>query len=296
MEGAGLDDSGYSAGSAEDFRNEVLRRNHVSVSESPADAETIVFAHGFGTDQNAWSHQIAEFRSRYRCVSFDYVGAGSADIQAFNPRRYSSLYSYAQELIEVCDVLGLRGVRLVAHSVSGMVSMIAAILKPELFSTLLVIGASPRYLNDHVSGYHGGFEQSDVQSLFDTMAANYHAWASGFAPLVMGNPDQPELANYFCRTLLSIRPDVAQAVLKVIFLSDHRNELSRVSVPVWLLAAQRDPAVPDSVSDYLANHIPDNRLVRLEATGHLPHISAPAEVNRAIAEWLRTPFHAAQRD
>jgi sigma-B regulation protein RsbQ len=272
--------------------SDVLRRNNVQVSDAPPDAETIVFAHGFGTDHNAWDGQLAPLRERFRCVSFDHVGASPFGMNGFNPRRYSSLYSYAQDLIEICDALELRNVRLVGHSVSGMVSMIAAILKPEFFSSLLVIGASPRYVNDPLTGYHGGFERLDVDALFDTMAANYHAWASGFAPLVMGNPDRPELSAYFCETLLSIRPDVAQAVLKVIFLSDHRDELARVQVPVWLLAAREDPAVPDSVSDFLARHLPNNRLVRLEATGHLPHISAPDEVNSVIARWLQTPTHA----
>jgi sigma-B regulation protein RsbQ len=279
----------------------VIRRNNVrtfdirqpDIREGGATqgGETILFAHGFGTDQTAWTPQIAPLQGNWRCVSFDHVGASPAGIDSFNPRRYSSLYSYAQDLIEVCDALGLRGVRLVGHSVSGMVSMIAAMLRPELFKSLLVIGASPRYVNDPETGYYGGFDRAAVDSLFDTMTANYHAWASGFAPMVMGNPERPELAEYFCETLLSIRPDVAQAVLKVIFLSDHRTELAKVAVPVWLLAAREDPAVPDSVGDFLAAHLPHNRLVRLKATGHLPHISAPHEVNGVIEEWLQAPVH-----
>ncbi len=267
-------------------RDAILRRNNVNLYAAPDDAPTVVFAHGFGTDQTAWSRQVEALRGKCRCVTFDHVGAGGSDLNAFSRGRYASLYGYAQDLIEICDALDLRSVRLVGHSVSGMVSMLASILRSELFTELMVIGASPRYLNDPEAGYVGGFELADIEGLFEAMAANYHAWASGFAPLMMGNPESPHLAQYFHETLVSIRPDVAQSVLKTIMLSDHRADLGRVGVPVWISYADNDIAVPEPVSAFLASHIPNSQRAQLSATGHLPHISAPATVNRAIEQWL----------
>ncbi len=270
-------------------RGTILQRNSVSIQEAPEGAPTIVFAHGFGTDQTAWSKQVSGLQGKARCILFDHVGAGRSDLNSFSRGRYSTLYGYAQDLIEISDALDLRGVRVVAHSVSGMVSMLASILRPDLFSELLVIGASPRYLNDPASGYVGGFETSDVEGLFEAMAANYHAWASGFAPLMMGHPDRPYLAEYFCETLLTIRPDVAQTVLQSIMFSDHRADLSRVHIPVWIASSRQDLAVPEPVSAYLAAHLRDSRLEFLDATGHLPHISAPRVVNAVIGRWLGLP-------
>jgi sigma-B regulation protein RsbQ len=267
-------------------RDAILSRNHVTIHDAPDNATTIVFAHGFGTDQTAWNRQIEPLRGQYRCIAFDQVGAGKSDLDAFSRVRYSTLYGYAQDLIEICDALDLREVRMVAHSVSGMVSMLASVLRPDLFSSLMVVGASPRYINDPDTGYIGGFEKPDVEGLFEAMSANYHAWAGGFAPLMMGNPDRPDLAHYFCETLLSIRPDVAQAVLKTIILSDHRAELPRVTVPVWISYAREDMAVPEPVSAFLELHLPKARRAILPATGHLPHISFPESVNAAIRQWL----------
>ncbi|WP_017719358.1 alpha/beta fold hydrolase [Kamptonema formosum] len=261
----------------------VFERNNVQVLGSGK--QTIVFAHGFGTDQTAWRHQVVAFQSRYRIVLFDHVGAGKSNFAAYSPRRYSSLYSYAEDLLEICAELGLRQCVLVGHSVSGMVSLLAALVDPKLFSRLIFMGASPRYLND--KDYVGGFEQSDLDALYTAMSSNYYAWASGFAPLAMRNPERPELALEFAQGLSAIRPDIAQAVARVIFQSDHRAELPRLNVPTLIIQSSDDIAVPPEVGAYMAKKIPKSQLMPVAATGHLPHLSAPEEVNRAIEAYLK---------
>ena len=260
----------------------VLKRNNVN--QAGDGKQTLIFAHGFGSDQTAWRHQVAAFASNFRIVLFDHVGAGQSDFSAYSPRRYSSLYSYAEDLLDLCAELKLKQTVLVAHSVSGMASLLAALVEPERFSQLIFISASPRYLND--KNYIGGFEQADLDALYAAMASNYYAWASGFAPIVMGNLDKPELALEFAKTLSQIRPDIAQAVARVIFQSDHRAELARLNIPTVILQSNNDIAVPPQVGQYLADHIPQGRLIPIAAEGHLPHLSAPETVTQAIASCL----------
>jgi sigma-B regulation protein RsbQ len=262
--------------------NNILQRNNVRLLGNGS--QTIIFAHGFGSDQTAWRHQVAAFASDYRIVLFDHVGAGKSDFAAYSPRRYSSLYSYAEDLLDLCDELKLTNCILVGHSVSGMVSLLAALVEPQCFSQLIFINASPRYLNDN--GYVGGFEQSDLDALYAAMSSNYYAWASGFAPLAMGNPDKPELAIEFANTLRAIRPDIAQAVARVIFQSDYRAELPRLKVPTVIIQSNNNIAVPPEVGRYMANKIPHSQLVPILAQGHLPHLSAPDTVRSAIAACL----------
>ena len=260
----------------------ILERNNVNTLGSGN--QTIIFAHGFGSDQMAWRHQVAAFAPDYRIVLFDHVGAGKSDFSAYSPRRYSSLYSYAEDLLDLCAELKLNKCILVGHSVSGMVSLLAALVEPDCFSQLIFIDASPRYLND--VGYVGGFEQSDLDAFYQAMSTNYYAWASGFAPIAMATQDQPELAKEFAQTLAAVRPDIAQAVAKVIYQSDHRAELARLKVPTAILQASDDIAVPLEVGHYLADKIPQSKLVHIPARGHLPHISAPNIVTNAIAQCL----------
>jgi len=266
------------------MQSHVFKRNNVEVLGQGQ--QTIIFAHGFGSDQTAWRHQVTAFQADYRVVLFDHVGAGNSDMAAYSPRRYSSLYSYAEDLLELCAELKLSDAILVGHSVSGMVSLLAALVDPSRFRQLIFVGASPRYVNEAETGYIGGFEQSDLDALYEAMASNYYAWVSGFAPIAMGNPDRPELAIEFARTLSAIRPDIAQAVARVIFQSDHRPELPRLQVPTTILQSNNDIAVPLVVGDYLAQHIPNARLININAQGHFPHISAPEVVTHTLAECL----------
>lgn len=262
----------------------ILQRNNVN--QLGSGSQTIIFAHGFGSDQTAWRHQVAAFASDFRIVLFDHVGAGKSELSAYSPHRYSSLYSYAEDLLDLCAELKLKKSILVGHSVSGMVSLLAALVEPDCFSQLFFISASPRYLNDQ--GYYGGFEQSDLDAFYDAMSANYYAWASGFAPIAMATQDKPELAKEFAKTLAAIRPDIAQAVAKVIFQSDHRVELPRLTVPTVILQASDDVAVPLEVGRYMAKKIPSSQLFNINARGHLPHLSAPDVVTSAIASCLST--------
>ena len=260
----------------------IMQRNNVRLLGNGS--QTIIFAHGFGSDQTAWRHQVEAFSSDYRIVLFDHVGAGKSDFSAYSPRRYSSLYSYAEDLLDLCAQLKLTKCILVGHSVSGMVSLLAALVEPDCFSKLIFIDASPRYLND--VGYVGGFEQSELDAFYAAMSSNYYAWASGFAPIAMATQDKPELAKEFANTLAAVRPDIAQAVARVIYQSDHRAELSRLAVPSVILQASDDIAVPPEVGQYMADKIPQSKLVRIAARGHLPHISAPNVVTSAIASCI----------
>ncbi|MBE9228994.1 alpha/beta hydrolase [Phormidium sp. LEGE 05292] len=264
--------------------NSIVQRNNI-VTLGQGE-QTLVFAHGFGSDQTAWRHQVAAFQSSYKIVLFDHVGAGKSDMAAYSPRRYSSLYSYAEDLLELCVQLKLSQVILIGHSVSGMVSLLAALIDPSRFKQLIFLGASPRYVNDRTTNYIGGFEQSDLDTLYAAMSNNYYAWVSGFAPIAMGSPENPELAIEFANTLAAIRPDIAQAVARVIFQSDHRSELSKLKVPAVILQSNNDIAVPLVVGEYLAKNLPQSKLININAQGHFPHISAPEVVTNTIAKCL----------
>lgn len=198
-----------------------LVRNNVQViGDHP---QTLILAHGFGTDQTAWRHQKDVLAARYRLVLLDHVGAGGADPAAYSPHRYRSLHSYAADLLEVLDELQVKQAVYVGHSMSGMIGLLAALEEPAAFARMVFIGASPRYLND--PKYHGGFDQPSLDALYTAMASNYQAWVSGFAGLAMDNPERRELAAEFARSLSAIRPDIAQTVARVLFQSDHRPEL-----------------------------------------------------------------------
>ena len=261
-----------------------IERNNIHEMGNLAARETILFAHGYGSDQTAWRFITPAFEKDYHLVLYDLMGCGKSDVDSYNRSEYESLYDYADDLIEICDRLELRQVTLVAHSVSGMIGALASIKRPGLFKRMVFIGASPCYLVD--GDYNGGFTRDAVAGLLNAIGDNYLTWARGFAPVAMNAPEQPFLGDEFALSLSSMRPDVSLGIATTIFLSDHRKNLDTMEGPVLILQAHNDVAVPDAVGEYLQRVIPGSRLQWISTNGHFPHLSNPAEVIEAIEGFL----------
>jgi len=263
---------------------DVLTRNNVTVHGNP-DGRPMLFAHGFGCDQNMWRHVTPYFADDFRLVLFDHVGAGGSDLTAYDRERYSTLQGYADDVLQICSALDLRDVVFVGHSVSAMIGVLAAAAEPERFASLILVGPSPRYIND--DGYVGGFEAEDIQDLLRSLESNYLGWSSAMAPVIMGRPDQPELGEELTESFCRTDPEIAQQFAQVTFTSDNRADLAKVSIPTLVLQCSEDVIAPVSVGEYVRDAMPGATMVQLEATGHCPNLSAPEETASAMAAFLR---------
>ena len=261
----------------------VVERNNV-VERGRPDGPPMLFAHGFGCDQNMWRLVWPAFEDEYRIVLFDHVGAGGSDLGAYDRERYESLDGYAEDMLEICRELELTGVTFVGHSVSAMMGVLAAAREPERFARLVLVGPSPRYID--ADDYVGGFSRPDIEELLDSLDSNFLGWSSAMAPVIMGNPDRPELGeeltNSFCRT----DPDIARHFARVTFLSDNRDDLARIRTPSLVLQCRDDAIAPIAVGEYVHRGIVGSELVILDAVGHCPNLSAPEATVAAIRSFL----------
>ncbi len=248
------------------------------------DGRPMVFAHGFGCDSNMWRFVWPAFAGEHRIVLFDHVGLGGSDASAWDPQKYATLDGYASDVLEIVDELDLHDVVFVGHSVSAMVGVLAAAARPERFARLVLVGPSPRYLDD--DGYTGGFTREDIDGLLESLESNYLGWSSAMAPVIMGNGERPELAEELENTFCRADPAIAAGFARATFLSDNRADLPRVTTPSLVLQCSDDAIAPLPVGEYVHEHLPDSRFVLLEATGHCPNLSAPEETIAAIRAFL----------
>jgi sigma-B regulation protein RsbQ len=262
---------------------DVLTRNNVTLG-GQVGGQPMVFAHGYGCDQNMWRFVVPAFEDQYRTVLFDFVGAGASDLSAYDPQRYSSLHGYAADVLDVVLALDLHDVIFVGHSVSAMIGVLAAARAPDRFAALILVGPSPRYIDGE--GYAGGFTETDIEDLLASLDRNYLGWSSTMAPVIMGNADRPELGAELTASFCRTDPEIAKRFARATFLSDNRADLAGVNRPTLVLQCSDDPIAPDFVGEYVHAKIPGSTLVRLRATGHCPNLSAPAETVAAIAGFL----------
>ena len=246
----------------------------------------MLFAHGFGCDQNMWRYVTPAFENDYKIVLFDYVGAGRSDLSAYNTERYGCLHGYAKDVLEICEALELHKAVFVGHSVSSMTGLLAAIEEPKYFDRLIMVGPSPCYINDE--NYKGGFGRKDIEELLETMEKNYIGWANFLAPNIMGHKDRPELGEELVESFCTTDPVIARQFAQATFFSDNRHDLKKNRVPTLLLQCSEDIIAPLEVGEYLAKNLPASTLRVMKATGHCPHMSEPEETVMLMKEYLST--------
>jgi sigma-B regulation protein RsbQ len=263
-------------------REALFARNNVTVSGSGE--RTMMFAHGFGCDQTMWEPVARDFERDFRVVLFDYVGHGRSDLEAYSAERYASLAGFADDIVEIGRALDLKDAVFVGHSVSAMIGALATLKAPGMFADLVMVGPSPRYIDD--AGYRGGFSRQQIDELLEFLAENHLGWSAAMAPTIMGNADRPELSarleNSFCRT----DPEIAREFARVTFLSDNRDDLASVTVRTLVLQCSNDIIAPVEVGEYVHANLPNSDYRLLQATGHCPNLSAPEEVTAAIRDFV----------
>jgi sigma-B regulation protein RsbQ len=261
--------------------NVVARNNVQIVGEGNS---VMIFAHGFGCDQNTWRYIKEEFAKDFKLVLFDFVGAGRSDLSAYDAKKYNKLDGYAQDLIEICESLHIKDSVFIGHSVGCMVGVLAAIAKPLYFKKLVFVSPSPRYLND--VNYYGGMESTDLNELLEVMDSNYLGWSAAMAPAIMGTANNPELGEELTASFCATDPEIAKNFAKVTFLSDNRDDLGKLKVPSLTIQCRQDMLAPEEVGQYIQDNTPQNTMVVIGATGHCPHLSAPVEVISSIKTFL----------
>ena len=261
---------------------DVWTRHNVRVS-GPAGAPVMMFAHGFGCDQEMWHRVAPDLARDHRVVLFDYVGFGGSDLSAFDPERYSTLQGYADDVLTICRELELQDVTFVGHSVSAMIGTLASIQEPSRFAALVLVGPSARYLDDE--GYVGGFSEADIADLLELMDSNHLGWQEPLAGMVMANSDRPQLAAELEQMFCRVRPDIALQFARVTFLGDNREDLGQVTVPTLVVQNRHDAIAPLTAGEFVHGAVTGSQLVVLEGFGHCPHLSSPEATISAIRDF-----------
>ncbi|WP_318617401.1 alpha/beta hydrolase [Sporosarcina sp. YIM B06819] len=260
----------------------IRRRNNVRIFGKGT--KTIIFAHGFGCDQQVWHKITPAFEEEFQIVVFDYVGSGHSDKSAYNSERYGTPEGYAADIVDICIAFNLKDIIFVGHSISGVIGLLASITNAALFDKLCLIGPSPCYINQ--PGYAGGFDKADIDELLEMMERNYKEWVKYLAPIASKNSGRPALTEEFEEILMANDQHIVRQFCEMTFNIDVRDDLEKVKIPSVILQAKEDSIVPLEIAHYLHTHLHNSKLILMEATGHNPHLSYPEETIYHIKNFI----------
>lgn len=263
----------------------IMQRSNVVISGKGT--QPMVFAHGFGCDQQMWRFVAPAFEATHRVVLFDHIGCGKSDISAYNNQRHATLAGYAEDMVDILEHADLKDVILVGHSVSSIISILAAIKVPQRVARLVLVGPSPRYLNDPPD-YVGGFERADIDGLIDMMESNLIGWSDFLAPAVMGSQSPVELTAELKASFCAADPYITRRFAAATFLGDNRADLPLLKTPSLIIQCSDDAIAPRHVGEYVHAHLKGSTLRVIEASGHCPHMTHPAQTIASIQDYLAT--------
>jgi sigma-B regulation protein RsbQ len=255
------------------------------ITQSGAGHQPMVFAHGFGCDQQMWRFVVPAFEATHRTIRFDHIGCGRSDLRAYDVKRHATLEGYADDVVALAEALDLRDMIYVGHSVSAMIGALASIRCPQRFSRLVMIGPSPRYLNDPPH-YVGGFEREDIDGLSEMMERNLVGWAHHLSQVVIGAQPSSTYADELKASFCAADPQISRRFAAATFLGDNRADLPHVTVPALVIQVEHDSVAPMEVGRYCHEHMKGSTLTILPVTGHCPHMTHPAETVAAIKDYL----------
>jgi len=264
------------------MKTDVLKRNNVKILGNGD--KTLLFIHGYGCDQSMWRLITPAFEENYKIVLLDLVGCGKSDEAAYDYNKYGTLKGYTDDILEICDELGLAKVTLVGHSISGNISILASIARKDIFEKLVLVCPSPKFIDD--GDYKGGLKPSDIEELIDSIESNYLGWSKAISSVIMGNPERPELAAELEESFCDNNPEIATHFAKVTFSCDNRKELEEVDTKTLIIQCKEDNLAAVEVGEYIHSKIKDSDLAIINANGHCPHLSNPDATIGAMKKFL----------
>jgi len=261
-------------------------RHLLNVNELGLGTTPILLIHGFGCDQTVWRRLVPVLETDYRLFLVDLAGFGCAAPEAYDKERHSTPSGHAEDIVALCDELGLENAIVIGHSIGGTIAMLASIQRPQAFQRLVMICSSARYLDDPPD-YHGGYTHEQLDGLLQLMELNYLDWAGTVSKVALGDAGTPVHQQNLQQRFLAISPDVMRPLARSIFHGDTRHHLTHVTVPSLIVQTAQDAMVPLEAAQFLQAHLASSELVVLDAGGHYPQLTAPDLLAEALQESIQ---------
>ena len=251
---------------------------------------TVLLLHGGpGMDHSAFKPDFAALTEVAQVVYYDHRGQGRSD------RRTPDEWTFdvwADDVVRLCDALGIEKPIVAGNSFGGMVAMQYAARHPSHPAKLVLSSTAARMdiaamadMFEHL----GGADAAATARAFwdDPTDANRDAYLATCGPLYTQSP-----GNLFDTKRAIRNNDVTTHFIRGEQRTmDLRAGLTRIACPTLVLAGGLDPVCPPTCAREIADAI-DPKWVRLELferCGHGVFRDDPARALRVLLEFVASP-------
>lgn len=227
----------------------------------------LLFLHGAGASHLLWNGQLAAFAADNRAIALDLPGHGRSTGTA-----YGTISGYARAVLEFLDVLELDRAVLIGSSMGGAIAQSLALDFPERARGLVLVGTGARL---RVAPAFIEGVQTDFETTARALVEYYYT------------PDGSSLLR--AKSLTQLHHSGPAVLAQDFAACDAFNvadRLSQILAPTLVICGSEDKMTPPKYSEYLAQHIPNAKLVLIPNAGHMVMLEQPRAVNRALRDWL----------
>lgn len=282
---------------------EVLGVNHYyewitqSGTEPQGDKPVMVFIHGWGGSCRYWRSTAAALSAEFDCLLYDMRGFGRSRIAPENREavlaRGYELETFADDLLELLNVLGLETVWLNSHSTGASVAVFFANQYGDrLKQSILTCNGVFEYDKKAFEAFYkfGGYVVGFRPDWLKHIPLMPRIFMSRF--LSRPIPQAEKVA--FLEDYLEADGDVALGTIYTA-VSKRATEVmpaafAQLTVPTLLVSGEKDQITPANLGREAAALNPDTiQYVEIENTGHFPMLEAPETYLEAVHSFLRAP-------
>ena len=225
--------------------------------------QSFIFIHGSGGDHSAWSHQYATLHKQYNVVAIDLSGHGSSEGNG-----KSDIGSYCIWVKKLLDILQLKNIILVGHSLGAAISLQFAINYPQLIQGIVTVG--------------GGMKMPVNPSIFEFLKTNPVESIELICKFSVAKENREKFMAPLIKSLAQTRIDVLQGDLSACDKFDVSQEMSNIYLKALIICGTEDKMTPPEFSRQISENISGAKLCLIEGAGHMVMMERPKEFNEAL--------------
>lgn len=229
----------------------------------------LMLVHGFGGAKEDFSDQLEDLATDHRVVTLDLRGHGESDGPE-DEAKYS-LDRFSADLANVLDALAVDRVRLLGHSMGGMIVRRFALAFPERLDALVLMDTSPGSLASldsdiidlgvQIAKEQGMDELKRVMDAFEPLST------PAYDRLLSERPGYREFGDAKWAALSGAM--YTQMMVEIRDQPDQLAELATIDCPTLVMVGVEDVPFLDG-SRAMAATIPGAQLVVIANAGHSP--------------------------